>query len=519
MSKKAKNKSKKPAEKSAKKGLSSSAKTIIISVVSLVALVGVFLLVYFLLPQQEDPKDVENQASNLSEITDDEFAHAEYPLISHVPADIKQIDVENETGKYSVLSETPIVEVTMSDGSTSMATESTIYTLVGYEDMELTLGVPDTLANDAATLTASKLVNDGSKKSDFGFDEPRAKITTTFLNGDTATVILGADAPDSQGAYVMVNDDENIYLVASDAVDGYLLGAMGMITTEIGSAASDEANNVFSKMVFGGSLFGTDVEFVYANDEAFSETYRIISPDNVLANEEVVTYMLNNVRNVKASEVVAVNVDDSKLKEYGLDTPYVTVSAEYPDIKVDYKASKPEGSEFYMLSNKIVYKMSTDSIPWVLHDYNDCVVKSVVRPKYGSVTGITVEADGKTYQFDVKTTTDTDSDGNTTDTTTVSCNGTEIDSDKFSVYYQNLVSAERCGDIIEAPSGKKSLLKVTFEFTSGKTSTAEYYEGANRKCPVVINGTLASEAYETYVTKTLADTPLIASGQSVESIY
>lgn len=501
-----------------KKGLGKSAKTLIIAAVSVAALVGVFLLVYYVLPQQDDPKDITTRTSSEGDSSELEVP-AEYPLVVHVPSEVKQIDVENETGKYTVLAETPFVEVTMSDGTKSMASESTKYTLVGYEDMELLLGIPDALANDAAALTASKLVNDGSKKSDFGFDEPRAKVTTTFTTGDSATVILGGEAPDDQGAYVMKEGDDNIYLVSTDSVDGYLYGAMGMISTVIGSAATDDDGNVFSKMVLGGTLFGADVEFEYANDDAFSETYRIVSPDNVLANEEVVTYMLNNIRSLTATEVMAVNADPSVLKDYGLDEPYVTVSAEYPDLKVDYKASKPEGSEFYLLSNKIIYKMSTDSVPWVLHDYNDCVVKYVIRPKYGSVTGITVEADGKTYKFDVKTTTTTDSDGSSTDETTVTCNGASIDSDKFSVYYQNLVSAERTGAITEKPSGKKSLLKVTFEFSNGETSTAEYFEGANRKCPVIINGTLASESFEEYVTKTIADTPTIAANNSVESVY
>ena len=515
--KKSKNSSEK--SKKAKKGLSKSAKTLIIAVVSVAALVGIFLLVYFKLPQQEDPKDIANQTS--SESSGDEHDHTEYPLVTHIPADIEKIEVDNETGKYTLLSETPVVETTASDGTTSMATETTIYTLVGYEDMKLTPGSPDTLANDAAAVTAEKIVNDGSKKSDFGFDSPRATVTTTFKGGESATVIIGSDAPDNGGAYLMLDGDSNIYLVSSDSVDGFLMGAMGMISTEIGSAADDEAGNVFSKMVFGGSLFGGDVEFVYANSDNFSETYRIVSPDDVLANEEVVTYMINSVRSLSAKEVLAVNADEKKIKEYTLDDPYVTVNAEYPDLKVDYKASKPDGEgNFFLLSNGIIYKMSTESVPWVLHDYNECVVKKFLSPKYGSVAEITCAADGKEYKFDITNETAPSEDGSTdVTTTTVKCGGNVIDQTKFDVFYQNLTSAERCGGVEKKPEGKKSVLTVTLRYADGSTTKAEFFEAENRKSPVVIDGTFTSLAYESYVTKMLEDLPKISSNQAVDSVY
>ena len=500
-------------------------KTLIIAIVTVVLLVGIFLLVYFLLPQQEDPKDIENADSSSESASSgysaEEDAPAEYSLVAHIPAEIKQIEVENETGKYTLLAETPTAQVTDESGNESTVTESTVYTLVGYEDKELLLGSPDTLANDAAAITAGKIVNDGSQKSDFGFDDPRAKATVTYTNGDTAKVVVGDDAPDSQGTYIMVNDDPNVYLATSDSVDGFLMGAMSMISTEIGSAASDESGNVFTKMVFGGSLFDNrEVTFDYANSEAFSETYKITSPDKVLANEETVTYMINNVRNLKATEVAAVDPDDAKIKEYGLDAPYVTVEAEYPDLKVNYKATKPDGEGvFYLISDGIVYKMSTESVPWVLNDYNACVVKTVMRPKYGSVTGIAIEADGKEYKFDVKTTETSEDSDSTTTTTTVTCNGTSIDEDKFNTFYQNLISAERAGGIADVPEGKKSVLKVTYTFSDGETGSAEYFESENRKCPVLINGTLGSEAFDSYVSKIIEDVPKIAANQSVDSIY
>ncbi len=491
-------------------------KTLIISILGVAVLVGAFLAVYFLVPtESENDSDSESSSDSASE--------DHYHLLTHVPADIKQIEVKNETGEYTLLSETPTFESTNEDGTTSTYTDATVYTLVGYEDMELLTGSPDTLANDSASITASKIVDDGSRKSDFGFDDPRAVVTVTYTDGEKVTVTVGADAPDNKGAYIMLDGDQNIYLVESESVDGFLIGAMGMLTTEIGFSALDDSGNVFTKMVFGGSLFdGQEIEIAYSENEAFSETYEIISPDRSIANEETVTYMVNNVRNLTAKEVLAVNADEEKIKEYGLDDPYVTVEAEYPDISVNYKVTKPddEGS-LYLLSSGIIYKMDAAAIPWVNYTYDELIPSSVMYPSYSKVKKVTVEADGNKYEFDLERTTETTRDSDTDverTVTTVKCNGKDVSEGSFSAFYQNLTSAQRSGST-DVDSGKKSLLKVTFEFVDGTTGTAEYFEGENRKCPVLINGTFGSTAFESYVTKIRDDVKKASQGEIVDSIF
>ena len=500
-------------------------KTLIIAIVSVVLLVGVSLLVYFLVPDKSNGDDT--PTTPLSENTDTDETQTEdhYHLVSHIPAEIKSMDVENETGKYTILSETPKTETTASDGTVSFLTDATVYTLVGYENMELLTGSPDTLANDCASITASKKVNDGSAKADFGFDKPRATVKIEYTNGDKVTVYVGNDADDNKGTYIMLDGDESVYLVSKESADGFLLGAMDMLAKEIGFSATDDSGNVFSKMVFGGTLFEKEVVLEYSDNAAFSASYVITSPDNTIANEETVTYMVNNVRNLTAEKVIAVSPDDEKIKSYGHDKPYVTVEAEYPDLKVNYKATKPdESGMFYLLSNGVIYQMDKNAVPWVNYTYDQLIPTSVMSPKYLNVDKVTVEADGKKYEFDIKRDTtvshnaDSDTDVETT-VTTITCGGKNISEDVFNVYFQNLTSAKRSEIISDMPQGKKELLKVTYAFSDGKTGTAVYYEGENRKCPVVVNDTLASTAFESYVTKIIADTPLVASNNTVDSVY
>ena len=476
-------------------------KSLIIAIASVVVLVGAFLAVYYLVPDTEEDSEASSEAAS-----EEEADH--YHLISLSTSDVKQIDVENEDGKYTVLAEHAAAE---SSGEESIAlTDETVYTLAGYEKMELLDGQPQSLAEDATSVTATKIVNDGSNKSDFGIDKPRAVVTVTLNSGGKRTITLGNDAPDNKGAYLTVDGDENIYLVESDSVDGLLITEMGMLSTEIGTSLGDDNETEFTKLVFSGTNFDSKkVEFSYNNSTAYTETYIITSPDNIAANEDTAVYVVENVRYLAAEEVAAVNPDEKALKDYGLDEPFVTVEAEYPDLKVNYKASKPEDGAFYLLSNDIVYKMDESAVPWISYTYDDLIASDVLAPNHNSVDKITVQTEDKVYEFDIDRTTQTvRDDQNDTDieTTTeaVKCNGKDLSEETFSKFFNDLTSAKRNG-LNDVDSSKKAVLTVTYEFNDGTSAKAEYFEGENRKCPVLINGSVGSTVYESYVTKIIEE--------------
>ena len=73
-------------------------KSLIIAIASVVVLVGAFLAVYYLVPDTEEDSEASSEAAS-----EEEADH--YHLISLSTSDVKQIDVENEDGKYTVLAE------------------------------------------------------------------------------------------------------------------------------------------------------------------------------------------------------------------------------------------------------------------------------------------------------------------------------------------------------------------------------------------------------------------------------
>ena len=493
--------------------MKNTTKSLIIAVSSVVVLVGAFLAVYYLVPSQEEDN---NSSTTLDSLSSEQSDEEHYHLIGYSYSDIDKIVVDNSGGEYTL-------DAAPNDNVQGTAIEDTnLYSIEGFEDLTLQDGNPQMLAEDATSVTASKIVNDGSKKSDFGFDSPRSVVTITLTSGEKKTITVGDDAPGGKGAYLMLDGDKNIYLVSSESVDGLLLTKLGMFSTDIGTIENDDTK--FTKMKFSGTAFDDKkIAFDYNNGTAYTETFFITSPDNIPAKEDNTTSVMNNIRYLSATEVIAVDVDEDDLKKYGLDKPYITIEAEYPDMKVRYKATKPkDDGSFYLLSDGIVYLMDKGSAPWILYKYEDYIPDEIISPKYDSVDKITVIADKKEYVFDIDRTSNTVRDDSAdtdieTFTVKVKCNGKELDENIYSTFFNNLTSAKRSG-YKEIDIDKKPILTVIYEYSDGTNAKAEYYKGENRKCPVLINGSIGAAAFETYVTKITDDVKKAAQGKEIKAI-
>ena len=167
------------------------------------------------------------------------------------PLKLKQIDVENESGTFSILAETP--KTTGSGDTDATGTSSTKYTLVGFEDEALFSGQPEAIANDAANMTTTQIIDiTGKNPEEYGLDKPRAVVTATFEDGSKSTYKVGNAAPAELGTYLQFGDDKAIYLVANDSVDSFLFSPLDLISKEITTAAQDEDNSEIKTLTLTG---------------------------------------------------------------------------------------------------------------------------------------------------------------------------------------------------------------------------------------------------------------------------
>ncbi len=506
-------------------------KLLIAIAIAAVVLVGVMLLLIFLPKSGDsaDPMDSIDQGIDMSTSVDSDGMHQATintnskgeiennsygTLLEYVPSNVSTINVENSSGTLEIKSETPVDE----DGNS----ESTVYTIVGFEDFDLQAGNADAIANDAASLDFTKVISlDGAKASECGFDNPTATVVVNFTDNTKAKIIVGDDAPSSAGTYVKFGTSDTIYLVESDAVDAFSYSITDMFSLDINSSASDTDNSQFSKITLSGSNFAQSVVIEPNNDGKNSATTVITSPKKGYASETASSNISGAIRGLYADSVKMVNPSDSQLKEIGLAEPYTEIEAVYPDTTVRIIASKPDNSGNVCVmekGGKIVYTMASSKLPWVDMTYEKLVSEYVLHPLMSAVSTLTVNNGSDTYTFDISTkqTTTTDDDGeeSTTTTTTVKCGDKEINSSYFTTFFQNLTLLEKSDVSSDKPSGNV-VFTAEYKYTDGSTDTVKFYDAGGNKYLAEVNGETVGHLYKTNPSKLITQVKDVANDKEV----
>ena len=441
-------------------------------------------------------------------------------LIEYTPSDIAKIEVENSSGTFTILAETPR---TINEETGEEETDATIYTLVGFDDTALKTGGPDTIANDVASLTFNSVADPvGDKASDFGFDNPRAKVKTTYNDDTTATIIVGDEAPSQAGTYVMFGDSEVVYVVANDAVDGLLFSVLDLITLEINTAASTTENAEFETLTLKGEAYGTTIELRPNDDKAIDTTYKMIAPKNMFISEIEAANITGAVRGLSGTEALCVNPSSSQLSQYGLSSPYAELSAIYPDTSVNLRVSKPQNDMVNIIADSnIIYSIEASRIPWIYTTLDKLTPDTVINPNFESLSSIEVTDSSGTYVFDITTkleSVDTTEGGQEEVTsTTARYNGKKLDSDNFYVFYQNICAMENAGKANDSGSDTVAL-QIKLSYSTGRpTDTVTIYETGNTKYVAQLNGNIQSLVYKSYCTKFSQSVQDLIMGKTVGS--
>lgn len=510
-----------------------------------VALVGTYFAVQKFVPDETDPtettyptdKNGEQYATDLkgNKINSEKDLNGNIlvagieELIDHVPADISKVKVTNEYGSFELLSETPTEKATDAEGKETVITGATVYTVVGYEDAPLASGLPDAVANDAAAVKTTNVVDiTGANPEEYGLTKPRATVTVSFVNGNERTITVGNEAPGATGVYIMVNGDKGIYLVDVESVDAFLYKKTSMLDPTITSTSEESGSATPSKVSISGSNFKDTLEFVPNDDETVTGAYyKMTAPIEGFANVTNGSAVLESLRSVSADEVLAYKPSKEELKAEGvdLDNPYAEINAEFTDTKIHLYASAAYTQEensmvkVYNPDTKMLYAITASKVAWATTSYEAMRYEYVMKPNMDFIKNIEITAGGKAYSFDLTKETETDSEGNETTSTVVKCGNTTIDSSKFDTFFINLESAElnsvKSGNV----SGNADLT-VKFTYNNDKPAdTFTFYKGDAGKYNFSDNGsTIIGDVFDTYVKSIIKDVALVAQNKTVDPI-
>lgn len=351
-----------------------------------------------------------------------------------------------------------------------------------------------------ASLSAAQEISDVEDLSEYDLDSPQNEIKLTTDDGDTVLQIGMENTSTSQYYVKKSDDDKNVYLVDSSAVEPFMgtlydfaeSGTFPSVTSstitevkvdkEDGYELTQDPDNLFWNISDGKTSERADT------DKAGTVTSAIGS----LSYDSFVDYNCT---------------DDSK---YGFDDPYAVITAKYTeeeavedesstdsdteddseeaetktvDKEITIYVGDETGSDRYVKVNdsKEVYTITEDSLTDILDStVSDFYSLSVNYLSVNSLDSLEVKTPdgGHTVTVTRETTKDSD-DEDAEETTTVSykLDGADLDDTTFTTFYNKLINMTAQQRLTEdyTPEGDPAYTFV-FKDTDGNETTAEYYE-------------------------------------------
>ena len=351
-----------------------------------------------------------------------------------------------------------------------------------------------------ASLSAAQEISDVEDLSEYDLDSPQNEIKLTTDDGDTVLQIGMENTSTSQYYVKKSDDDKNVYLVDSSAVEPFMgtlydfaeSGTLPSVTSstitevkvdkEDGYELTQDPDNLFWNISDGKTSERADT------DKAGTVTSAIGS----LSYDSFVDYNCT---------------DDSK---YGFDDPYAVITAKYTeeeavedesstdsdteddseeaetktvDKEITIYVGDETGSDRYVKVNdsKEVYTITEDSLTDILDStVSDFYSLSVNYLSVNSLDSLEVKTPDGDHTVTVTRETTKDSDDeDAEETTTVSykLDGTDLDDTTFTTFYNKLINMTAQQRLTEdyTPEGDPAYTFV-FKDTDGNETTAEYYE-------------------------------------------
>lgn len=434
-------------------------------------------------------------------------------LINDKIYNVKTIVVENQSGTFTINAETPKETATDANGKETVLTKDTVYVLEGFDNAELQAGQAALIAGHATDLTTTNIVDiKGENLEEYGLDKPRAKVTVNFENTKHFKIIVGNEALSNLGTYIMIEGNPAVYLVDSNDVESFLFSPLDLISKVIVDSADSDADAEIEEVKLKGANISEEMTFKVNDDETNGAFYKMTSPNNTPANVANSTSYFGSVVSLQADSVVAYHPSADRLKELGLDNPYVTISVKYPNNTYALSASKPDSEGNVNLLNedtKIAYKLSVNRVPWVNATYDNMLYEYVLAPKIDYVKTVDVTIGSKEYQFNLERKSDDDQSE-----IVAKFGKTTLNSGYFNSYFDYLTAVLR-EEGNEGNADSAPVLTVKYSYNNGKSDdTVTYYKGDNCYLAKCSNG-VESKVSEEYVNKILKDTETISKNKQV----
>ncbi|MCD6287254.1 MAG: DUF4340 domain-containing protein [Anaerolineae bacterium] len=344
----------------------------------------------------------------------------------------------------------------------------------------------------------------------YGLAEPAARVEITYADESALTLIIGNIERVTGNTYFSVEGDPAVYLMESEHSTGFLLPKKAyvedLVTPEL--VLSSPLSALLDVTFIGGQLAEpVTVEAVATKDPevartaiSFGTATHIVRGKGVYELDQ--TYgveMMGALLGISSYDIVGYQFTQEEIMAFGFDRPTMQVEFDLKngvDVQVEHYALAvlKEDDTWYMTSNDngVIYVVQEPA--FLQLEYSKLLVRWFLSPMLMDVRAIELTTEGKEYDFVIT--------GATNAEKQVTCNGKELDIERFRTLYGLLTNAAHDGRLLTNVVVKGApLLRLTYHYLDEQKQpdVMELYPGDARRVTVRVNGVTELAMREMYL--------------------
>ena len=442
-------------------------------------------------------------------------------IIDKEIADVESVAIENaESGETITLVPTK---------SSADSEENDTFTIEGWEDEKVLTSDALSLAQAFYSITPTKELGTVENLAEYGLDGDGAyKATVTGTDGSTETVVVGSEAGETYGWYILYNDtvyiaplSTNLSMTKYDFIDTEVLSIPDLTSED------DEGNETtlapeMESLRLSGTNYPQEIKLGLSDDELL--LYEITEPIFAGVNSTRMDSLIEQLQNVTADGVAAVQATDEEIARYGLDEPSAVVEYELNNEKHTLRLGDETSGVYSLMADddRTIYLIDSSSVDsWsnaTLFDMRDAYIR---LPNIKSIQYLTLESADSTEVYEVERTLDEERSTETSphyDSTKVTLDGEEIDYETaYQPLYQLCLAVSVLNEDIREPEGEP-ILTVRYTYFDGGDEEICFYQDPDeeRRCIATLNGVPSGIVRTSDVESILEAKPIVAAHEALE---
>ncbi len=449
--------------------------------------------------------------------------------------DIAAVNVEQPNGEdFSVHRVIEKQESVDSMTGQPVVNEVENYYLDGYDDLPTQTVDIRTLATRVASISSSDIIQENTPASDlakYGLDKP-IRVTLEVDNADDVTFLLGDISPSVYYSYLCMEGDDTVYTVESSAMSQYRVHWMDYLSTNVTEEQAEDDESYVEDVLIERADIDYDFHLVYdefyADDETSggsSAVHVMKEPINCLLSGDKAAPATHGIYAMKASAVAYPRPTEQQLADCGLTDEdfFARVTTKIStgktvtfylgktyETEIEDESGEPKIVTYrygYIDTVDCIYGFATEDTVYETLKPDDISSKIIVDTYVWDIGRLTYTADDLTLDFKGL--------GTSKEDYVVTCNGEDIEPERFRLLYTYLLKTAAEDLVLEdIEMTGTPLATIKLERQDGKRPlNVEFYEADGMKAYIVVNDEVRFLCRKAYVTTLISNMEIFDTDQ------